>query len=170
LTRDNIHLYFSGAPMLKGIVHREDFRRVEGFDGRFYGVEDFYFFVKLLTIGVEVELVDDVRGFYREHSHSVTNQIRGDRRGIDSWLLMYETMPNELDLSTEVEQMCREALVYWKWRRMKLNLRHALKSNSVRPRASRSVLIDVKDGLVPAARMLASSVAYRWRGRSSTGL
>lgn len=153
ITRANMEIYFSGAPMLKGIVHRTDFERVGGFDRRFLAVEDFYFFVKLLASGVTLRLAENVRGFYREHEKSVTSQIREDGRGILSWLLMCEAIPKELDVPVEVERICRESVSYWRWRRARFLLRTAIKKRSLRPLASRRAVLEIGGGLACSVRM-----------------
>src|SRR5262249_21724479 len=112
LTRGTMGRYFDHAPILKGLVHRQDFERVGGFDSRFDGVEDFHFFTKLLAGDVRIDLLDRPRGFYRAHD-SVTTRLMTDGRTVNVWLGMYEAIPRELDVPEQVSVACRRNRRYW---------------------------------------------------------
>jgi glycosyltransferase involved in cell wall biosynthesis len=139
LNRENMHTYFQGAPMLKAIVHRNDFELVQGYDSRFFGVEDFHFFVKLLAHEVHLKIVSDPKGYYLIHNSAITSSIsRGNTKNLSGelkaclgWHLMSKTMPNELNLSEKALSICRDSERYWQARYAELLLHHHLHSKDI---------------------------------------
>lgn len=121
LNRTNMDAYFQGAPILKILMHHSDFDRVKGFDTRFFGMEDFQFFVKLLANDVHFKIVSEPKGYYLVRSTSVCRAINLTQkkdisiqlRAARSWLMLYKTMPNELRLSEKVLSLCRDGERYW---------------------------------------------------------
>jgi glycosyltransferase involved in cell wall biosynthesis len=121
LCKNNMALYFHGAPMLKAIMHRDDFHKVAGYDNRFYGVEDFHFFVKLLSQDVTLQILWEPKGYYLVHEDAITSSIsrnpskntQSQLRAITGWLHMTKTMPHELSLSQQAIAECQNGEKYW---------------------------------------------------------
>jgi len=140
LNRTNMDTYFQGAPILKIIMHHRDFDRVQGFDTRFFGMEDFQFFVKLLANDVHFKIVSEPKGYYLVRSTSVSRAInRAKEKDLSrklkanwSWLLLYQTIPNELNLSEQALSLCREAEQYWSARYAETLLLQHLNSKNFR--------------------------------------
>lgn len=140
LNRENMDIYFQGAPIFKGIVHRNDFDLIQGFDSRFYGMEDFHFFVKLLANNVHLKLVSEPKGYYLVRGDSVSRSIARvnekdlsrQLRACGSWLLLSQTIPNELDLTKKTIAICRRSEKYWRTRYAAVLLRQHLRSKNFR--------------------------------------
>lgn len=140
LNRENMDIYFQGAPILKTIVHRNDFDLVQGYDGRFFGMEDFHFFVKLLANDVHLKIVSEPKGYYLVRSNSICRSIaRVNENDLSrqvnacwSWLLLTKTIPNELDLNEKALFECRRSQKYWQARYAEVLLRHYLHSRNFR--------------------------------------
>lgn len=140
LNRENMDVYFQDAPILKGIVHRNDFDLIQGYDSRFFGMEDFHFFVKLLAHDVHLKMVSEPKGYYLVRGDSVSRSIAHLKekdlsvqvKACLSWLLMNKTIPNELDLTPKTISICRRNEKYWQARYAQILLRHHLRSKDFR--------------------------------------
>jgi glycosyltransferase involved in cell wall biosynthesis len=168
LTRENMHVYFSGAPTFKAFVHRDDFDRAGGFDSRFHGIEDFHFFVKLLANGVRIELAEQPRGFYRVHEDSATSSLASSTAGIDRWLRMLEAMPRELDLPPEAVAACARTRRYWSARQVELELVFRFRQGRIMSFASWSLLRRLIGALPELTRLEWTKLTRRVQPMSAT--
>jgi glycosyltransferase involved in cell wall biosynthesis len=173
LNRENMDIYFQGAPMLKAIVHRNDFDLVQGYDSRFFGAEDFHFFVKLLASDVHLKIVSEPKGYYLVHSNSTSSSIsRAKEKELSSqlkaclsWLVMSQTMPNELDLTEKMISICRRAEKYWGARYADVLLRHHLRSKNFRGMINANFIQSVVPNLPRIVYIKAKNLASKLQTR-----
>lgn len=140
LNRENMDIYFQGAPILKGIVHRNDFDLVKGYDNRFFVAEDFHFFVKLIAHDVHLKIVSEPKGYYLVRSNSICRSLeRVNEQDLSlqlkacwNWLVISKTMQTELNLTENTLSRCRRSEKYWQARYAEVLLRHHLHSKNFR--------------------------------------
>lgn len=160
-----MNVMFQGAPMLKLLVHRQDFMRAGGYDARFYGVEDFHFEMKLLASRTCLEIVPDAKGYYLDHAGSTSAFIKTDEskqaRACAVWLLMCRAMPRELSLSPDALASCRRGQQYWAMRSADLLLRGCLRQRQFARLLSLAVLRAVLPVLPALVRHKGSGAARK---------
>ena len=120
--RASLHRCFDEMPMLKSIVERTAFDRVDGFDARYMVGEDFHFHIKLLVAGYDLNLSDEPCGFYRRRFDSVTARTLRSGVGLrvaaaHRWIQMATDMLRELDLPPLARVAVRTFLLdRWRYR------------------------------------------------------
>ena len=86
LCRENMEEIITIPSLFKIIVARRDYEEVGGFDERFFGIEDFHFFMKLLSQGTKIHIAPHPKGCYLVHPESLLRTTKHDRgRQVESY-------------------------------------------------------------------------------------
>lgn len=169
LDYSNMEKIFTIPSLFKIIMTRHDFERVDGFDARFFGIEDFHFFVKLLAQGVNIRIAPEPKGYYLVQQGSILRTIKRDSQRqlvtLQEWRLMFSIMPKELPLNENAIHECRRRSNYYRARSVDTLLRQSLATGSYRNVMSHAFLRDAGPAVPDILRFKIQGLVRRLQER-----
>ena len=166
----NLEAMFDVPSLFKIVVHRDDSARAGHFDERYFGIEDFHYFVKLLATGTVIDVVDAPVGMYLIRGDSILRTISGgDQKqlnGLKAKWRMFADLPREFVLSPAAVARCHKLRRYYRARYADERAKQLLRSRGIAALLGPSFLKSAVPALPGIMLFKADGVARRVKSLS----